>query len=54
MQNPVGSKVIPLSSRPNDDSKLVCDQDIRVLTTEEILGVAGGPEVDVEAGAGGG
>lgn len=30
------------------------EQTIRVLTTEEILAVAGGPEVDVEAGAGGG
>ncbi|MBC3916862.1 hypothetical protein H8L32_05185 [Undibacterium sp. CY18W] len=53
MQNQAISKMISLSATLNNDSDMQSQQAMRVLTNEEILAVAGGPEVDVESGNGG-
>ncbi|MBC3916863.1 hypothetical protein H8L32_05190 [Undibacterium sp. CY18W] len=37
----------------NNDSEAHNEQDMHTLTNEEILAVAGGPEVDIETGNGG-
>ena len=45
----ITSKVTATS---NSESKTQDQQSMRALTSEEILAVAGGPEVDVESGGG--
>ncbi|BBB64332.1 hypothetical protein UNDYM_0079 [Undibacterium sp. YM2] len=54
MENLVKSKVTQVSPPLIDNSATLEQKCMRALTSEEILVVAGGPEVDVEAGGGGG
>lgn len=50
MENLISSKVTATS---NNESKPQDQQGMRTLTTDEILAVAGGPEVDIETRNGG-
>ncbi|PXX45335.1 hypothetical protein [Undibacterium pigrum] len=52
MKNPITSNAT--TSQKKIDPKAQNEQDMRALTSEEIFAVAGGPEVDIETGTGGG
>jgi hypothetical protein len=49
VENLISSKVTATS---NNESKTQDQQGMQALTSEEILAVAGGPEVDIETGGG--
>lgn len=53
MQNQTKLKTTSMSMAINNQSETLSQQGIRTLTSEEILAVAGGPEVDIETGTGG-
>jgi hypothetical protein len=54
VKNTNTTKISLILGHPNSEPQAPSEQNLRTLTNEEILSVAGGPEVDVEAGGGGG
>jgi hypothetical protein len=52
MKNTNTTKISLILGPANNEPLAPSEQSLRALTNEEILSVAGGPEVDVETGTG--